>query len=87
VLETGPVLIKHDRRWTQGGAKRHCRETFVAIPQREDGRVRLVPVSGRREADRVLLAASEQYLERRAREVSIMIAEAQAVEDVYGVKL
>ena len=87
MLETGPVLIRHERRWTEDGKKQRCRHEFVAVPSQETGRVEMHKVTSRSQADAVLRNESEKWLAHRARQVSRALRQATAVQDIYGVTL
>jgi hypothetical protein len=66
-LETGPQLVRHDRQWSEGGERRTCRQTWIAVPNEQSGTVLLKPVSGRKEIDETLKGAAEAWLEEHRR--------------------
>lgn len=97
VIETGPVLVRHEHRWSESGERKLCRAQWVVVPDEGSGRIVLRQVEGKSEADSVLRRESEAWLLKRGREVSALLermyqavsapADLQAVEDVYGVRL
>jgi hypothetical protein len=71
-LETGPQVVRHDRRWTTpDGQRAHCRQTWVAVPDPQRGAVQLTEVDGRQETDAALKTAAERWLaEHQARQMA-----------------
>lgn len=86
VLETGPVLLHHSRRYPQGHRGK-CVRQFVAVPDRHARAVHMIEVRDRLEADDVLRRQSGLYLARLERDMQLRRGDAQAIEDVFGVKV
>lgn len=60
-LPAGPSLIHHRRDVRRSGERERCKGQFVAVPQPGTGRVDLIPVDGRHEADAVLQSATARW--------------------------
>lgn len=85
LIESGPVLVRHYREWRYGGARHRCRQDFVAVPNRVARSVQMIIVVGHQEIEAVLREQGELWLGRMAREIELMLGDAQAISDVYGV--
>jgi hypothetical protein len=73
VLETGPVLIRHQREWNEDGKRMRCRQQWVAVPHRANRTVTLITVADREAADRVLRREADRWLVERTRDLLTLL--------------